>query len=79
MTVVEFTMGRKSVEFDPEDMTEKQIEEFQNAPIIEKVRVWEYVYCIHILCMYVYTFNVSLHTYVHMFVGVYVLYIYVHI
>ena len=53
MTVVEFTMGRKSVEFDPEDMTEKQIEEFQNAPIIEKVRVWEYVCILYSHIMYV--------------------------
>ena len=46
-------MGRKSVEFDPEDMTEKQIEEFQNAPIIEKVRVWEYVCILYSHIMYV--------------------------
>ena len=32
-------MGRLSVEFDPEDMTEQQIEEFHNAPVIEKVSV----------------------------------------
>ena len=35
--MVDFTMGRLNVEFDPEDMTEEQIENFRKAPIMEKV------------------------------------------
>jgi hypothetical protein len=38
LTVVDFTMGRLNVEFDPEDMTEEQIENFRKAPIMEKLQ-----------------------------------------
>ena len=30
-------MGRLTMEFDPSDMTEEEIEKFRKAPIIEKV------------------------------------------